>query len=158
PTVDALQDDDLPAHPKRLKFMAALKRPKWVANYLYRLQITDIAANGRNDRDELGAVQTALSQIIFKDEVRDILKDHPSLGFKISDELEIVYLDYLRQTQHPRTGYWGPWYRFGHRLFMVQDLSFTYHIVQYRSGNVENWPQIIESTFAIRDLIYPAGW
>jgi len=158
PTVEMLQKSGIqPAQLKPLRFMADFKDPKWLANYLHRLQISDIAASGRNERAELGAVQTAMSQLICKDELRELLQS-PSLDFSISDEMEIGYLDYLRQTQHPRTGYWGPWYRFGGRLFAVQDLSFTFHVIHYRSGNVDNWPQIVDSTFAIKNLVYPAGW
>jgi hypothetical protein len=159
PTVDALQDRDLETDGlRRLRFMAPLKDPKRVIDRLYRLQISDIAATGRNHRDELGALQTALSQLIFKDSLRDLLREVPALGWEVSPTLEATYLDYLRQTQHPRTGYWGPWYRFGGRLYAVQDLSFTFHVIQYRNGNVENWSQIIDSTHKIRELTYPAGW
>jgi len=138
--------------------MQRLEDATAVLDYLYRLQTTDIRANGRNERDELGAVQSALSQLIFKDELRDTLKETPALGFTISDELEALYGDYLKQTQHPRTGYWGPWYRFSDRLVMVQDLSFTFHIVNYQSGNIANWPLVIDTTLAIKPLRYPMGW
>jgi len=122
PTVDALQIAGLEASGlKPLLFMERFKDARAVLDHLYRLQITDIRANGRNERDELGAVQSALSQLIFKDELRETLKENPALGFTISDELEAIYGDYLQLTQHPRTGYWGPWYRFSGRLVMVQD-------------------------------------
>ncbi|HMD65520.1 MAG TPA: hypothetical protein VKG22_02575 [Stellaceae bacterium] len=159
PTVDALQTAGLDASSlKPLLFMQRLEDATAVLDYLYRLQTTDIRANGRNERDELGAVQSALSQLIFKDELRDTLKETPALGFTISDELEALYGDYLKQTQHPRTGYWGPWYRFSDRLVMVQDLSFTFHIVNYQSGNIANWPLVIDTTLAIKPLRYPMGW
>jgi hypothetical protein len=160
PTVDALQGSKIDsAALKALTFMAPLKDPKWVANYLYRLQISDIVETGRNVRAELGAVQSAMSQLIFKDELRDILQAQaPSLDFAISEELETTYVDYVRQTQHPRTGYWGAWYRFDDQLFVTHDLSFTFHVIHYQSGNVENWPQIVDSTFLIKNLVYPFGW
>lgn len=78
--------------------------------------------------------------MIFKDELRETLKENPALGFAIPDELEAIYGDYLQLTQPPRTGYWGPWHRFSDRLVMVQDLSFTFHVVSYQSGNIANWP------------------
>ncbi len=156
PTIDALQGD-LPSRLKPLLFMRRLADPGGTLDYLYRLQISDIAGTGANHRDELGAVQSALSQLIFKDQLRDLLTDR-DLGFSITPELEACYFDYLEQTQHPRTGYWGPWYRFGDRLVPVQDLSLTFHVIQYRSGNISNWPLVIDSTLAIKDLIYPAGW
>jgi hypothetical protein len=80
--------------------MERFKDARAVLDYLYRLQITHIRANGRNERDEFGAVQSALSQLIFKDELRETLKDNPALGFTISDELEAIYGDYLQLTQH----------------------------------------------------------
>jgi hypothetical protein len=156
PTVDALQNAG-PGTIRRLEFMERLQDPERILEYLYRLQISDIEATGRNERDELGAVQTALSQLIFKKKLRDLLA-RPEIGFTVSPELEASYLDYLWQTQHPRTGYWGPWYRFGDRLVMVQDLSFTFHVIQYRSGDIPNWPAVTESTLEIKDLTYPAGW
>jgi hypothetical protein len=137
--------------------MKNLTQPRWTLDYLYRLQTTDIQSTGQNNRDELAAVQSALSQLIFKDGLRDLLQ-HPELGVSISPTLDASYADYLAQTQHPRTGYWGPWYRFGDELFMVQDLSFTFHIVQYRSGNIANWQLVVDSTFSIKELAYPAGW
>ena len=161
PTVDALQTDEIVRIcPQPLTFMVAprdFQSPEVLLGYLFELQISDIAATGRNNRAELGAVQTALSQLIFKDEIRDLLED-PRWGFEISDQLEDAYRDYLRQTQNPRTGFWGPWYRFGDRLVMVQDLSFTFHQVNYLSGNVDRWSQIVDTTLAIRDLVYPMGW
>jgi hypothetical protein len=160
PTVDALQSSNLPTQTlKPLRFMSRLQDQRFVLNYLYDLQTTDIARTGRNNRDELGAVQSALSQLIFKDQLQDVLSSRqPQLGFAVSDDLEIAYLDYLRQTQHPRSGYWGPWYRLNDRLYMLQDVSFTFHIIKYRSGEVDNWPKIVDSTFMIKDFVYPYGW
>ncbi|WP_342361823.1 hypothetical protein [Terrarubrum flagellatum] len=80
------------------------------------------------------------------------------MEFPIGEQLENAYADFMRQTQHPRTGYWGPWYRMGGKLFIVQDLSFTFHHVNYRAGNVENWNRLAETTLRIRDKIYPNGW
>jgi len=160
PTIEALQDRDLdPASLRPLKFMKRYSDPKRLIDRLWQLQITDIANTGYNHRDELGATQTAFSQLIFKDNLRALLDDPASkLGFRITENLECSYLDYVRQTQHPRTGYWGPWYRIDGRLLMVQDLSFTYHMVNYRQGNVELWPQIIDTTLRMKDLSYPMGW
>src|SRR5712664_543567 len=135
PTVDALQEvTDSTPKLKPLRFMEKLQDAQATLDLLYRLQITDIRNTRKNQRDELGAMQTALSQMIFKDGLRDLLIDRPELGFSISPELEASYTDYLQQTQHPRTGYWGPWYRFGERLVMVQDLAFTFHVINYRAG------------------------
>jgi hypothetical protein len=106
PTVDALQGDLTKLKLVPLAFMQRLADPGWTLDYLFRLQITDIARTGVNQRDELGAVQSALCQLIFKKKLRRVLATNPVLGFDISDELELRVRDYLDQTQHPRTGYW----------------------------------------------------
>jgi hypothetical protein len=41
---------------------------------------------------------------------------------------------------------------------MVQDLSFTFHVVSYQSGNIANWPLVIDTTLAIKPPRYPMGW
>jgi hypothetical protein len=158
PTIDELQSRALsPARVKPLTFLHRLNDPKRLLGYLWELQISDIARTGRNDRDELGAVESALTQLFFKDDLRAVLEDE-RLGFPIDTELENAYTDFLRQTQHPRTGYWGPWYRADGQLFMVQDLSFTFHQVTFRAGNVENWERIAETTLSIKERTYPNGW
>jgi hypothetical protein len=125
-TVDELQAID-PRTPglKPLVFMNPYQDPKGLLAELYRLQITDIGKNLVNYRDELGSLQSSISQLFFKDGLRDSFND-AHLGFDITEELIVNYSDYLEQTQHPRTGYWGPWYRFDGQLIRVQDLSFTF--------------------------------
>lgn len=160
PTVDALQDTELrPQALKPLAFLQTYRDPKRLVARLYELQITDIAVTRRNNRDELGAMSSAFSQLVFKDDLRALLDDPASrLDFPLTRAMEDAYLDFIRQTQHPRTGFWGPWYRVDGRLLMVQDLSFTFHQINYRQGAVELWPQIIDTIFRIKGLQYPAGW
>jgi hypothetical protein len=158
PTVDMLQKESIdPRTLKPLAFMAQYKEPEWLLNELWRLQISHIEKTGENHRDQLGATQTALAQLIFKDNLREVLTA-PNLGFKVTPGLEETFLDFLEQTQHPRTGYWGPWYRFGSELFQVQDLSFTFHVVNYRSGNVPRWTEIVDTTLATKSILFPMGW
>src|SRR5690348_942547 len=62
PTVDELQLPTLkPAEVKPLTFMKRYGSTAWTIGYLWQLQISDIARTGMNNRDELGAVQTALA-------------------------------------------------------------------------------------------------
>jgi hypothetical protein len=157
PTVDELQKFTNAAGLKPLAFMKPLQDAKWAQAYLWRLQISDITATKVNYRDELGSVQSALSQLIFKDGLRELLAD-PGLAFTVSPELEETYTDFLDQTQHPRTGYWGPWYRFDDELIRVQDLSFTFHVISYRGGDVARWPLIVDTTLDIKELVFPGGW
>ena len=158
PTVDALQSNRVAAGaPTRLRFMKRLEDPETLLSYLWSLQISDVERTGRNQRAEMNAVLSAMSQIIFKDEIRALLDDR-RWGFRVTSRLEESYRDFLKQVQHPETGYWGPWYRLDDRLIMVQDLSFTFHQISYLSGAVDRWPQIVDTTLAISGDRYPMGW
>jgi hypothetical protein len=99
-----------------------------------------------------------LSQLVYKSDLRDIFESREDLEFGISREFKLAYEDFMNQTQHPRTGYWGPWYRIGNQLRMVQDLSFTFHHVKFSKGKVLNLKRIAETTLKIKDRIYPNGW
>jgi hypothetical protein len=41
---------------------------------------------------------------------------------------------------------------------MIEDLSFTFHGVSDQSGNIANWPLVIDTTLPIKPLRYPTGW
>ena len=60
--------------------------------------------------------------------------------------------------QDPATGYWGPSYWSDGHLYKSADLSYTFHIISYRRGNVDHWPEIVETTMAIENEPYPFGW
>jgi hypothetical protein len=68
------------------------------------------------------------------------------------------FAKFIEAWQDPVTGYWGAWYSSGGRLYKTVDLSFTFHIISYRRGKVDHWPEIIETTLAIEDQPYPYGW
>ena len=65
---------------------------------------------------------------------------------------------FLDAWQDPVTGYWGAWYQVGDRLYRTIDLSITFHLISYLRGDVQYWPQIIETTFDIANEPYPYGW
>lgn len=163
PTVDALQESDIGGQMLwPLSFMKKLEDPDFVAGYLDSLRVSRIHETGRNNRDELGAALTALSQLIFKHRLRKVLTAHPELDFSVSPELEARYKAYLWEMQSDVTGYWGPTYDFGSERIEVQDLSFTFHTVHYyNDGNRTDLPKldkIVDTTAAIEDFIYPNGW
>ena len=140
-----------------------INTPKKLEAYLNRLLVSDIAKTGRDNRAELGGITTTLSEAIFKRSVRVWLEMaiDPLPGKARSssfDELEVVYDRFIRQWQDPETGYWGAWYRSGGQIYKTTDLSITYHTIAYRDGQVNYWPQIIDTTLRISDDPYPYGW
>jgi hypothetical protein len=69
-----------------------------------------------------------------------------------------LFSDYVDAWQDPITGYWGPWYVSDGQLYRASDLSFTFHIISYRHGKVNYWPEIIKTTLAIESEPYPFGF
>ncbi len=171
PTVDALnlaqQSGGFSTRPSALAFMQKLQDPDRMVSYLDSLRTSRIAATGRNNRDEFGAVLTALSQLILKPQLRTFLEDnYAALQFKVSRDLETRYTTYLWNLQSPMTGFWGPSYAFSDGSALeVQDVSFTFHVVHYYDDydvtddrSVPMLPTIAATTLAISKFTYPNGW
>jgi hypothetical protein len=161
-TVDFLADismhDD--GSPPKLQYPLEILRridsPQVLLPQLYTLQLSQIAKTGVYQREELNALEGALSQLLFKEKLRTLLQAN---GASFVDEAYVdAYRRFLDDTQDPILGYWGPWLMSGDEIIRTADLSQTYHIVAYRKGAVNHWPQIIETTLAIKDLPYPFGW
>src|SRR4029078_8745211 len=120
---------------------------------LRELQRSDIKRTKRNNRDELGAMQTAMSQLIFKQQLTDLFHFHRVLQFEIGAALKQQYDTYIQDGQNAGTGYWGPTYVFDGSEVPVQDLSFTFHIAHYRDGDIPNLPLAIDTTPKIKNQI-----
>lgn len=125
--------------------------------YLENLLVSDIAATGRNQRDELGSVLCCLAQLCFKPRLRKFARENVR-GIELDDAYIKAFTDFLDDIQNPETGYWGPWYSSDGNIHRFDDLSYTFHIVSYRKGDVRQWPNIIRTTLERRDAEYPLGW
>jgi hypothetical protein len=161
-TVDFLGDISMPGDGSapRLRYSLEILRridsPQVLIRHLYTLQLSQIAKTGAYQREELNALEGALSQLLFKEKLRTLLQAN---GASFVDQAYVdAYRRFLDDTQDPILGYWGPWIMSGDEIIRTADLSQTYHIVAYRKGAVNHWPQIIETTLAIKDLPYPFGW
>jgi hypothetical protein len=127
------------------------------------LLVSDIANQGIDHRSEMAALTTISAQFQFKaywqayleDTVEGLIRDREPGGIaKIRTEVRRL----LDAWQDPITGYWGMFYRIGTQTYRTTDLSITFHLVSYLRGDVQYWPQIIETTFRIEDEPYPYGW
>ena len=158
-TVDAMNTHmGLGIAPERpIKLRRVFGTPAELMDFLDELQTSRIADTGIDNRDALGVALSALSQAIFKQELRAFVLAH-STELPIGDSYSTEFRQFLERTQDPQTGYWGAWYEAEGKRHVSADLSLTFHTVNYRRGDVGRWPQIIDTTLAIRDLPYPYGW
>jgi len=143
--------------PYALDFLTRVDTPDKLAAELARLQTSDILRTGLDQRDALGAVQAALSQMLLKPKFLAFLAANTT-GFPFTQAMADAYWDCLRATQSSETGYWGAWFVDGEGVVKTHDLSLTFHTISYRKGAVDLWPQIVATTLATRNMTYPYGW
>jgi hypothetical protein len=155
--INGMAGNDLAPEHTQLDFLQPIDTPQELIEYLDRVRLSNIAATGLNRRDELGAVTSVVAEIVFKQHVQDFLARHIKsidLGAGYSE----AFRQYIDDWQDPETGYWGPWYEIDGEVHKAADLSFTYHIVAYRQGDVRHWDRIVATTLAIENEEYPFGW
>jgi hypothetical protein len=128
------------------------------------LLVSDIARTGVDNRGELGNLSTVGSLAYFKAYLQDYLGEIIGLP-RNKDESKVTahenseaFSKFVEAWQDPVSGYWGAWYSSGGRLYKTADLSFTFHIISYRRGDIDHWPAITETTLAIENEPYPYGW
>jgi len=131
-------------------FLDRINDPTRLQEYLSGIALSDIAHEGIDHRRELNNALADLMRLILKDEPSNY---HWDGGLKA--ELMALILGSLRD---PATGFWGETYRRGNTKVRVQDLGMTFHVVRYLNGGVPDWPKIIDTLLAIKDLPYPQGW
>lgn len=154
-SVDPLKElakrGETPKHP--LKIWEPVDTPEKIVALFEDLLISE--PDGRhNKRKELNLAVTALGQLLWLDYTATVFPDH--LDRKQLGDALIEFVD--ERWQDPETGYWGAWYRDGNEIRKTNDLSISFHIISYRSGNVNHLQQIGQTTFAIRHVRYPFGW
>ncbi len=138
-----------------------LETPEDYRNYLESLVIGEPAISGEDHRSRLGSITGILSAAYKKPKLIGFIRlatGRPVPEDVQQDALQQTFMDFVDRWQDPETGYWGAWYRYNDQIYRTADLSYTYHIIHARRGDVDHWPQIIETTFAMRDQTYPYGW
>jgi hypothetical protein len=155
------QNDTNPNH--ALNLLPDIRSSKDALALLAPLLVSNIALEGIDHRSELNGLSDSYMQLGFKaywqayleDQVHGLLRDRGGAGIT---EIRADMRQFLDAWQDPVTGYWGAWYQVGDRLYRTIDLSITFHLISYLRGDVQYWPQIIETTFDIANEPYPYGW
>jgi hypothetical protein len=155
--LNELAETGTPPETRRLAFLRPIGTPKDMVGTLEALRLSDIPATGVNNRDELGAVASVIAELVFKPKLRTYLQANLASKPDMA-AFEAAFWDFVDDWQDPETGYWGPWFRSGFRVLKAPDLSFTFHIVSYREGEVRRWDRIIDTTLALETAEYPYGW
>jgi len=132
-----------------LRFLDRINSPELLKAHLERLLVSDPERDGIKHRRELNETLSVLVRMIVRDRRND---------YAFHPQLRQALLEFLEEARDPKTGYWCD--RYGSRPSprMVLNVSTTFHIVSYLKGKISNWPKVIDTTLAIKNKAWPAGW
>lgn len=143
------------------KPVADLRSKERLTDFLEARLISNIPVTGEDQRSRFGSLISILAAADKRNFVMEFLRETVR-GTDLTAEQQTALRDRFNALidlwQDPASGYWGAWYRNGDTLFRTTDVSITYHIVHARRGEVQHWPELIDTTFALREQIYPFGW
>jgi hypothetical protein len=143
------------------KPLADLRSKERLTDFLEARLISNIPETGEDQRSRFGSLISILAAADKRDFVMEFVRETvrgADLTYEQQEALRDRFNALIDLWQDPASGYWGAWYRDGETLFRTTDLSITYHIVHARRGEVKHWPELIDTTFALREQIYPFGW
>lgn len=132
------------------RFLDRVNSPEKLTDYLTSIATSDIARTGVDHTYDLNE---SLSDLM-----RMILRDQPQ-GYSWDPRLKRTMTDLLfDRLRNPETGWWGESYVREGRVKFVDDLSMTFHTVQFLDGKVPDFPKIIDTALALKSVNTPAGW
>jgi hypothetical protein len=141
---------DEPAPHPLPSFLARVSMPEKLTSYLDSLSVSDVRHTGIDHEREFNETVATLLQMIVRRRPENYTVD-PALRDALLDRV-------LHRYRNPDTGYFGERYRRnGHEDF-PDDLSLTFHVISYLKGKVPDMARVVDTTLAIKDFSYPAGW
>ncbi|MGA7752125.1 MAG: hypothetical protein WCB05_04820 [Candidatus Sulfotelmatobacter sp.] len=147
--LEAAAGDDPAPHPFPA-FLAPVSTPEKLAAYLDPLSVSDVRHTGVDHEREFNETLATLLQMIVRRKPQNYSVD-PALREALLDRV-------LHRYRNSETGYWGERYRRDGREDFPDDLSMTFHVISYLKGKVPDMPHVVDTTLAIKDFSYPAGW
>src|SRR5262249_13778249 len=116
-----------------------------------------------NQRAELNSLVTTFIRGNFKPHLQDyatsqvrMLPRHRNPGGPL--ELRQRLQAFTDAWQDPDTRFWGAWYKVDPGVVRSTARSITLHIISYRRGKINYWPQVLRPLYANKDAPYPYGW
>ena len=134
----------------RLRLFDRVNSPEKLQAYFDQISISDLSGTGVDHRRELNESLANLMRLILR---------HQPSYYAWDPKLPAVIMELiLGPLRNPATGWWGERYVRNGQVEFVDDLSITFHVVSYLSGEVPGMPRIMEHLLAVKDLSYSIGW
>lgn len=147
--LDSEAQDDPPAHPLPA-FLSRVSTPEKLTAYLDALSVSEVSRSGVDHEREFNETLATLLQMIVRRKPENYTVD-PALRDALLDRV-------LHRYRNPETGYFGERYRRNQHEDFPDDLSLTFHVISYLKGKLPDMPRVLDTTLAIKDFSYPAGW
>jgi len=123
--------------------------PQKLVQYVESISVSDVAHSGVDHRREMNEALATLIRLIVRGQPR---------AYQWHPEMKATLLDLLMQLRNPGTGWWGERYQRDGRIDFVDDMSITFHIVNYLKGQVPDLDKVGDTLLELKDLEYPIGW
>ena len=147
--LEAHAPDEPAPHPLPA-FLTRASTPEKLTDYLDALSVSDVRYSGVDHEPEFNETVATLLRMIVRRQPENYTVD-PALRDALLDRL-------LHHYRNQETGFWGERYLRDGREDFPDDLSMTFHVISYLKGRVPDMPRVIDTTLAIKDFDYPAGW
>lgn len=147
--LEAHAPDEPAPHPLPA-FLARVSTPEKLTAYLDALSASDVRHSGVDHEREFNETVATLLRMIVRRQPENYTVD-PALRDALLDRL-------LHHYRNQETGFWGERYLRDGREDFPDDLSMTFHVISYLKGKVPDMPRVIDTTLAIKNFDYPAGW
>ncbi len=147
--LEAHAPDEPAPHPLPA-FLARVSTPEKLTAYLDALSASDVRHSGVDHEREFNETVATLLRMIVRRQPENYTVD-PALRDALLDRL-------LHHYRNQETGFWGERYLRDRREDFPDDLSMTFHVISYLKGKVPDMPRVIDTTLAIKNFDYPAGW
>jgi hypothetical protein len=123
--------------------------PEKLTEYVKSISVSDVANSGVDHRREMNEALSTLIRLIVRGQPR---------AYRWHPEMRATLLDLLKQLRNPASGWWGERYQRAGRIDFVDDMSITFHIVNYLRGQVAYLDKVGKTLLELKDLEYPIGW
>jgi hypothetical protein len=131
-------------------FLDRVNSPEKLTRFLTSIATSDIAKTGVDHTYDLNESLSDLMRLILREEPK---------GYNWDPRLKETMMDLLlNRFRNPETGWWGERYVRDGEVKFVDDLSMTFHSVNYLDGKVPDMAKVIDTALALKDVNTPAGW
>jgi len=134
---------------KNIPLLDRVNSPQKLVEYVNSISVSDVSHSGVDHRREMNEALSTLIRLIVRGQPR---------AYRWHPEMKPTLLNLLMQLRNPDTGWWGERYQRAGRIEFVDDMSMTFHIVNYLNGEVPNLDKVGDTLLSLKDLEYPVGW